>query len=134
MVLGQGGVAVAHGAAPSSLPSAEPPLELASPTSRTDGGGAGGTSPAITADGKVILNLAEVADLRRLPGVGPRRAEAIVQLRTRIKRFRRVTDLLRVRGIGIRGVRRIEPHVVLDPPAAADAGSEAGLDAGAPDR
>ena len=33
-------------------------------------------------------------------------------------RFRRVRDLLRVRGIGYRTLKRIEPLVVLDPPAA----------------
>jgi competence protein ComEA len=51
-----------------------------------------------------------------LPGVGERRAEAIVKLRARLKRFRRPTDLLRVRGIGVRSLKRMLPHLVLDPP------------------
>lgn len=78
----------------------------------------------ITADGKVILNEADARELTRLPGVGPRRAEEIVALRTRLKRFRRLTDLLRVRGIGVRSLKRLKPHVVLDPPPEArDAGA-----------
>ncbi len=82
-------------------------------------------TPGITSDGKVILNLASADELTRLPGVGRRRADAIVELRTRLKRFRRVQDLLRVRGIGPRGLKRLLPQIVLDPPPpapAADAG------------
>ncbi len=70
----------------------------------------------LTEDGKVILNLASVAEFDRLPGVGKKRAEAIVKLRTRLKRFRRVSDLLRIRGIGIRSLRKMKPYLVLDPP------------------
>ena len=71
----------------------------------------------LTPDGKVILNLASAEELTRLPGVGLRRAEAIVKLREKLGRFRRVTDLLRVRGIGPKGLQRMLPHLVLDPPA-----------------
>lgn len=76
-----------------------------------------GASPGITADGKVILNRADASELRRLPGVGPKRAEAIVLLRSKLGgRFKRITDLLRVKGIGPKGIKKIEPHVVLDEP------------------
>ena len=75
-------------------------------------------SPGLTEDGKVILNRASADDFTRLPGVGRKRAEAIIKLRTRLKRFRRVTDLLRVRGIGVRSLKRIRPMVVVDPPKA----------------
>ena len=82
-------------------------------------------SRGVTPDGKVVLNAATAEELTRLPGVGRRRADAIVKLRTRLKRFRRVSDLLRVRGIGVRSLRRMKPHLVLDPPAdrAADGGA-----------
>ncbi len=76
-----------------------------------------GPPPGLTEDGKVILNVAGVEILTRLPGVGARRAEAIVKLRERLKRFRRPTDLLRIRGIGVRSLKRMLPHLVLDPPA-----------------
>lgn len=76
-----------------------------------------GTAPSgITPDGKVVLNVATSAELTRLPSVGPRRAEAIIALRTKLVRFRRLTQLLRVRGIGRKSLKRIEPLVVLDPP------------------
>jgi competence protein ComEA len=80
------------------------------------GAGAGATS-AITADGKVILNRAGVDDLRRIPGVGPKRAQAIVDLRARLGgRFKRLADLLRVKGIGTRSLKKMEAYVVLDVP------------------
>ena len=93
----------------------------ASGSASTDGGAA--RESGVTADGKVILNAASAGELTRLPGIGQRRAEAIVELRTRLKRFRRVQDLLRVKGIGPRSLKRLMPHMVLDEPApAADAG------------
>jgi competence protein ComEA len=76
----------------------------------------GGISTGVTADGKVILNLASATELTKLPGVGMKRAEAIVALRTKLKRFRQPTDLLRVKGIGPRGLKRMLPHLVLDAP------------------
>jgi competence protein ComEA len=86
-------------------------------------------STGVTADGKVILNSASVQELTRLPGVGQRRAEQIVELRTRLKRFKRVSDLLRVRGIGVRALKRLKPHVVLDAPRQpAEAGSSPAQD------
>jgi competence protein ComEA len=72
----------------------------------------------ITPDGKVILNTATADELTHLPGVGPKRAQAIVALRTRLKRFKSPSDLLRVKGIGPKGLKKMLPHLVLDPPAA----------------
>jgi competence protein ComEA len=53
---------------------------------------------------------------RRLPGIGKKRADAILALRTRLGRFKRPTDLLRVRGLGARRLKRLLPHLVVDPP------------------
>ncbi len=75
------------------------------------------TSSAVTTDGKVILNLAQESDLRHLPGIGAKRAEAILALRAKLGgRFKRVAELLRVKGIGPKGLRKLEPRVVLDAP------------------
>ena len=82
-----------------------------------DGGSDAGKepSPALTSDGKVVLNRAGTDELRRIPGVGPKRAQAIVDLRTKLGgRFKRLTDLLRVKGIGPRSLKKMEAHVVLD--------------------
>ncbi len=50
-------------------------------------------------------------DLDRLPGVGPRVAEAIVRYRAEKRGFRRPEDLLEVPGIGPATLARIRPHL-----------------------
>jgi competence protein ComEA len=71
-----------------------------------------------TAEAPVFLNAASVDELRRLPGVGPKRAEAILVLRQRLGRFHRVEDLLRVKGVGRAAVKKWRPLVRLDSPDA----------------
>ncbi|MGH7271134.1 MAG: ComEA family DNA-binding protein [Polyangiaceae bacterium] len=63
----------------------------------------------------MILNTATVDDLRRLPGIGEKRAGAILALRARLGRFRAIEDLLKVKGIGRTMLRRLRPLVRVDP-------------------
>ena len=71
----------------------------------------------MTPDGKVILNLASISDLRKLPGIGQKRAQAILDLRQKLGgRFRKVTDLLRVKGIGVKRLAKLKDKMVLDAP------------------
>lgn len=72
---------------------------------------------AWTPDGKLVLNLATEADLRKLPGVGQKRAAAIIALREKQGRFRMLQDLRRVKGLGRKALAKIAPLVVIDPPA-----------------
>jgi competence protein ComEA len=105
-------------AAEARAPAAEPP-EVASapetveaaPAANADGGA---PSSGLAPDGKVILNLASEDDLRRLPGVGHGRAQAILALRERMKKFTRVEDLLKVKGIGRRKLAKLRPLVRVD--------------------
>ena len=80
---------------------------------------------AVLADGRVILNVASALELQRLPGIGAKRAEAILELRHRLGRFRRTSDLLRVKGIGRRTLERLSPQLVLDAPPGPRAASAA---------
>jgi competence protein ComEA len=75
----------------------------------------------ITEDGRVILNVASADELRKLPGVGQKRAEAIVALRQKLGKFKRPTDLLRIRGIGQKRLKQMLPKLLLDPPKEAPA-------------
>jgi competence protein ComEA len=72
-----------------------------------------------TTDDPVYLNEASTEDLRRLPGIGEKRARAILELRAKLGRFRQIDDLLRVKGIGRAAIKRLRPLVRLD---ASDAG------------
>lgn len=72
-------------------------------------------TPSGQGKARLILNLATVEQLTGLPGIGRKRAMAIVQLRKRMGRFRRRRDLLRIRGFGWRLLKRIRPLVDVDP-------------------
>ncbi|HMY19086.1 MAG TPA: helix-hairpin-helix domain-containing protein [Polyangium sp.] len=74
------------------------------------------TTSAVTADGKVILNLANEDELRKLPGIGPKKAQAILALRTKLGKFTRPEDLLRVKGIGRKKLAKLRPRLLIDPP------------------
>lgn len=80
-----------------------------------------GARARASAQEPVYLNHASVDELRRLPGVGPKRAEAILVLRQRLGRFQRVEDLLRVKGVGRGAVKKWRPLVRLDAPDAGGA-------------
>jgi competence protein ComEA len=73
---------------------------------------AAGPSP----DGVVNLNTATPEELGRVPGIGPARADAIVRLRERVRTFRHVDDILRVRGIGRVTIRAMRPYLALTGP------------------
>ena len=64
----------------------------------------------------IDLNAATVKELEQLPGIGPATAKAIVQFRTKSGRFRRVEDLLAVRGISVNKLEKLRPYVTVGPP------------------
>ena len=61
---------------------------------------------------KVDLNRAGVVELMRLPGVGQRRAQAIVAQRAR-QPFRKVEDVLVVKGLGPAWLAKVRGNVVV---------------------
>ena len=64
--------------------------------------------------GVVNVNLADSEQLRLLPGVGPAKAQAILEYRKAKGPFKKVEDLLGVSGIGERALERMRPYVVLE--------------------
>jgi competence protein ComEA len=108
---------------PAAVPSAPTtstpsPAPIAPVSEMVDAGSA--PSNGVLADGRIILNIATEDELMKLPGIGPSRARAILALRQRLAKFRAVEDLLRVKGIGRKTLRRIKPNVVLDRPVVLD--------------
>jgi competence protein ComEA len=97
----------------------DPPAPTSTPSAASNGSPEPSppASPGITADGKVILNVANADELSKLPRVGAKRAGAIVALRQKLGKFKRATDLLRVKGIGQKTLKLMLPRLVLDPPA-----------------
>lgn len=60
---------------------------------------------------RVDLNRATLAQLEKLPGIGPVRARAILKFREQSGPFHRVDDLLAIRGIGRSRLEKIRPYV-----------------------
>ena len=60
-------------------------------------------------------NTASAIDLRRLPGIGPSRAAAIIKEREAAGPFRDLQDLARVPGIGPATLAALEPSLTLRP-------------------
>ncbi len=61
---------------------------------------------------RIDLNRATVAELMRLPGVGETRAQAIVALWQK-QPFRRVEDVLAVKGLGPAWLAKVKGNVVV---------------------
>lgn len=62
----------------------------------------------------VNLNTADEAQLVTLPGIGPSKAKAIIALRQKRKGFRKVHEILRVRGIGRKTLRKLMPYLSIE--------------------
>jgi competence protein ComEA len=61
---------------------------------------------------RIDLNRASVGELMRLPGIGEKRAQAIVAHRTR-QPFRRPEDVLAVKGIGPAWLAKVKANVAV---------------------
>lgn len=60
----------------------------------------------------IDVNQATAAELQRLPGIGPKMAQRILDERDK-KPFRNVEDLRRVSGIGPKTLERLRPYIVV---------------------
>lgn len=63
------------------------------------------------ATGRINVNTATATDLEALPGIGPKKAAAIVAYRGAHGLFKRVDDLVEVKGIGPKTLAKLRPLV-----------------------
>lgn len=63
---------------------------------------------------RLNLNTATVDDLTRLPGVGKKKAEAIIAYRESVGKFLEVAQLTEVKGIGEKMLAKIAEQVTVD--------------------
>lgn len=70
-------------------------------------------SPAAEADALVDLNHASVAELTELPGIGQKRAEAILAFRETHGGFQSISQLLKIKGIGRAMLRKLRALVTV---------------------
>ena len=73
--------------------------------------------------GPVNINTASVTELQKLPGIGPKISQRIVDERKK-GLFKSVDDLRRVPGIGPKTLERLRPYVAVAPQASEVAASD----------
>jgi len=62
----------------------------------------------------ININSAEIEDLVKLPGIGPKTANNIVEYRKIIKEFKNIYDLLQVKGIGNSRLNKIKNYIFIE--------------------
>jgi len=70
-------------------------------------------SARVSASAPINLNTATAAQLDALPGVGPSTAQRIVEYRQKNGGFKRVEELMNIRGVGEKSFLKIKPLVMV---------------------
>ena len=91
---------------------------LAQPAApKPQGGGGRATKPPVTATvvstEVVNLNSGTVAQIASLPGIGPKTAELVVQYRTKNGPFKKIEEVMNVRGIGEKSFLKIKDRLTV---------------------
>jgi competence protein ComEA len=88
-----------------------------------------GVTPSVTAQSKspvraaakppstaiVNLNTASASDLEGLPGIGAKTAARIVEYRQKNGPFKKVEELMNVRGVGEKSFLKLKPQITVAP-------------------
>ena len=76
---------------------------------------AAGVAIKATPGAVVNINTASAAELDALPGVGARTAALIVEYRQKNGPFKKIEDLMNVRGIGEKNFLKLKPQLTVGP-------------------
>jgi competence protein ComEA len=71
--------------------------------------------PAASVTTPVNLNTATQAQLETLPGIGAKAAERILEFRQKNGAFKKVEDLMNVKGIGEKNFLKLKPFITVSP-------------------
>ena len=81
----------------------------------------GRSKPAsVTAAAPLNLNTATAAQIATLPGIGPKAAQRIVEHRQKTGGFKKIEELMNVKGIGEKSFLKLKPLVTVSEKAAGE--------------
>ncbi len=69
---------------------------------------------SVLSQDKIDLNKATVEELEKLPGIGPKIAENIVEYRKKFGPFRSIQELLEVKGIGTKRLKILKKYLKIE--------------------
>jgi competence protein ComEA len=74
------------------------------------------SAPKAAASAPVNLNTATAAQLEALPGIGARTAALIVEYRQKNGGFKKIEELMNVRGVGEKSFLKLRTLIIVTPP------------------
>ena len=117
-----------NGAKPAQTAKAAKPAEVvkaAKPATRVKAAKPATTAKAhATAANPVNLNAASVAQLQTLPGIGASAAQRIVEYRQKNGAFKKIEELMNVKGIGEKSFLKLKPLITVGAEKGDRAGAE----------
>ena len=69
--------------------------------------------PVTTPTGAINLNTATAAEIADLPGIGAKTAELVVQYRVKNGPFKKIEEIMNVRGVGEKSFLRIKDRLTV---------------------
>ena len=90
-------------------------IVLTAPTLLAAHGGQSTQAAVASSKPAINLNTATVDQLETLPGIGQKTAERIIEYRTKSGGFKRIEDLMNVKGIGEKSFLKLKPLVAVPP-------------------
>lgn len=92
--------------------------------SESSGAERAAATPEVRRPGLVDINTATEKELESIPGVGPSLAKKIVEYRRTAGSFKKVDELLNVKGIGEKSLEKLRPYVTAGATGASGSGGK----------